>query len=120
MIIYADYNFYKETYKGNIVPNEETFDRLVIGASGYIREITHNNVDKNNVIDEVKYATCSVADVLYKQETIDNNDISSESVGNHSRSFGSAKKSDREREIEKYKSAKIYLSYTGLLYGGLQ
>ena len=120
MIVYTDYNFYKETYKGSIVPDEETFNRLVIGASACIKSITFNNVDKNNVIDEVKYATCSVADVLYKQETIDENDISSESVGPHSRTFGGAKKSDADREKEKYKNAKLYLSHTGLLYGGLQ
>lgn len=119
MEVYTTYIFYQKTYKGNLIPDKDTFDRLVIGASAYIKSITFNNIDENDIPESVEYATCSVAEVLYKQETIDNNDISSESVGNHSRSFGSAKKSDKDRELEKYRSAKLYLAHTGLLYGGL-
>ena len=120
MTIYATYIFYKNTYKGVIIPDEDTFKRLVFGASAYIKSITFNNVDDYNYDESVQYATCSVAEVLYEQETIDKNDISSESVGNHSRTYGSAKKTDKEREIQKYKSAKLYLAHTGLLYGGLK
>ena len=119
MTTYTNYTFYKNKYKGNFIPDENTFNRLVIPASAYINQITFNNIDENDYDECVEYATCSVADVLYKQETIDENDISSESVGNHSRSFGSAKKSDEQREKEKYKVAKLYLAHTGLLYGGL-
>ena len=118
MEIYTTYTFYQKTYKGNVIPDKEAFDRLVIPASAYIKSITFNNIDDNNYDECVEYATCSVAEVLYKQETIDEKDISSESVGNHSRSFGSAKKSDKDRELEKYKKAKLYLAHTGLLYGG--
>ena len=119
MVSYTTYIFYEKTYKGNTIPDKSTFDRLVIPASAYIKNITHNNIDENNVLECVEYATCSVADVLYKQETIDESNISSESVGSHSRSFGNAKKSDKDREMEKYKKAKLYLAHTGLLYGGL-
>ena len=119
MKTYTNYDFYQNTYKGNVIPDGNTFNRLVILASAYIKSITFNNINESNIINEVQYATCSVADVLYKQETIDENNISSESVGPHSKSFGSARKSDKDREVEKYKNAKLYLAHTGLLYGGL-
>ena len=119
MTIYATYVFYKNTYKGVLIPDEDTFKRLVFGASAYIKSITFKNIDDYNYDESVQYATCSVAEVLYEQETIDKNDISSESVGNHSRTFGNAKKSAKDRKKEMYENAKLYLAHTGLLYGGL-
>ena len=70
---------------------------------------------------KVKLAQCAVADVCYKQAQDDvANVVSSESVGNHSVTYAVSKASYKQRELEKYSKAKIYLHGTGLLYGGLR
>ena len=69
---------------------------------------------------EVKKATCAVAEVIYNQANDDTPVVTSESVGNHSKSYTKKMVSTADREAEKAKKARLYLSRTGLLYRGLQ
>lgn len=120
--MYADYDFYLNDYKGSIIPDAPSYGRAAIEASAYIDYITHNHI--KDITDEmmvkVKLAQCAVADVCYKQEQDDvANVVSSESVGNHSVTYAVSKVGHKQRELEKYSKAKIYLHGTGLLYGGL-
>ena len=57
---------------------------------------------------------------VHKQEADEAPTVSSESVGNHSRSYAVVNRSFDERRREKLVGAKIYLHGTGLLYGGLK
>lgn len=118
-MLYADYNFYRNTFKGSV--DEPTFNSQVVEASFYIKSLTRGNIDEKNIPDVVKMATCSIIGVLAeekKQNSI-NSVIASESVGNHSRSYQNKIKSSEEIEKEKLRLAKLYLSGTGLLYQGL-
>ena len=121
--MYADYNFYISDYKGSVIPDAPSYDRAAVEASVYLDYITRNRI--KDIADEmmvkVKLAQCAIADVCYKQEKDDvANVVSSESVGNHSVSYAVTKVSYKQRELEKYSKAKIYLRGTGLLYGGLR
>ena len=129
MKTYTDYDFYEDTYKGNMP--EDSFERLVIDASYIVR----NNIFDRDITgyeEEVQMATCSVADILYKVEqleekkstTISNNTIKSESVGDYSRTFDSSSISDIEVDISNQKQKikeelRKYLLTTGLLYRGV-
>lgn len=129
MTNYTDYDFYKDTYKGDMP--ESDFDKLVIRASYEVRKNIFNR-DIKGYEDEVQLATCSVADILYKIEqletkkntTISGKALKSESVGDYSRTFDTSSVSDIETEISSQKS-KIteeltkYLLDTGLLYRGV-
>ena len=120
--MYADYSFYTTEYKGSAIPDAPSYDRAAVEASAYIDYITHNHIkDVTDVIMvKVKLAQCAIADVCYKQAQDDvANVVSSETVGNHSVSYA-AKVGFKQRELEKYTKAKIYLHGTGLLYGGLR
>ena len=86
MTKYADYEFYIDTYKGNMPKTD--FDKLVIRASYEVQK----NIFNRNIIgyeDEIQLATCSVADILYKVEqleikkntTISDKTLKSENVG---------------------------------------
>ena len=122
--MYADYNFYLTEYKGSLIP-DAAFAGLERAASAYIDYITHNRIPASNlpewVMGKVKMAVCAVAETCYKQMTDeDSTTVSSESVGNHSKSYAVVRKGFDERQHEKLINAKTYLHGTGLMYGGLK
>ena len=121
--MYADYDFYLNDYKGSSIPNAPDYDRAAIDAGAYLDYITRGRIKDlaEEMMVKVKLAQCAIADVCYKQAQDDvANVVSSESVGNHSVTYSVSKASFKQRELEKYSKAKIYLRGTGLLYWGLR
>lgn len=134
MTNYTDYDFYKNTYKGDMLKSD--FDRMVMRASAEISKSIFNR-DIKNYEDEVQLATCSVADILLKIEKLEarkdklvssnsiDKIVSSESVGDLSRTFANTSSlNDLEEEISNQKNKIIeeiglYLIHTGLLYRGV-
>ena len=112
------YEWYSGTFKGKVIPNAEAFDGVIIEAEAYINYITRRKITEPT--DEVKKATCAVAEVIYNQAHDNAPTVSGESVGNHSKSYTVKTVSTAEREAEKARKARLYLSGTGLLYGGLR
>ena len=121
--MYADYNFYTSEYMGSAIP-ETAFAGVERAASAYIDYLTHNRIVMADlpqaVQSKVKMAVCAVAETCYKQLTDETPTVSSESVGNHSKSYAVANKGFDERQREKLIHAKTYLHGTGLMYGGLR
>jgi len=121
--MYADYNFYTTEYMGSAIP-DTAFAAVERAASAFIDYITHNRIVMadlpERVQSKVKMAVCAVAETCYKQIADESPTVSSESVGNHSKSYAVATKSFDERQHEKLVNAKTYLHGTGLLYGGLK
>lgn len=126
---YIDYDFYSNVYKGSMP--KDNFERLVIRASAEVRKNIFDR-DIKNYEDEVKLATCSVADILLKIEqletkkdkTISDKTLKSESVANYSRTFENSSVTDIEVQISNQKSKileeiRLYLLDTGLLYRGV-
>jgi hypothetical protein len=121
--MYAEYDFYLSDYKGSVIPDAPSYDRVAVEASAFLDYVTHNHIKDltDEMMVKVKLAQCAIADVCYKQEKDDvANVVSSESVGNHSVTYAVSKVGYKQRELEKYSKAKIYLHGTGLLYGGLR
>lgn len=134
MTKYTDYDFYINTYMGTMP--ESDFNRMVLRASVEVRK---NIFDRDiiNYKDEVQMATCSVADILLKIEQLESRKdklassnavdkiVSSESVGDLSRTFANATNlSDLEKEVSNQKDKikekiRLYLLHTGLLYSGV-
>lgn len=120
--MYAEYDFYLNDYKGSVIPDAPNYDRVAVEASAFLDYVTHNHIKDlaDDIMVKVKLAQCAIADVCYRQTQDDvANVVSSESVGNHSVTYA-ARASYKQRELEKYSKAKIYLRGTGLLYGGLR
>lgn len=129
MQTYTDYDFYKDTYKGNMP--ESDFDRLVIRASYEVRKNIFNRPIKG-FEEEVQLATCSVADILLKieqletkkQTTMSEKRLKSESVANYSRTFETTDMTDIDVQISNQRNKiieeiRMYLLDTGLLYRGV-
>lgn len=131
---YIDYDYYSDTYGGNLIPQEQ-FEKFAKGASYEVRLNIHNK-DFSDYEEDVKTATCSVADILYNQflnkEKIQNvvntseKIISSEKIGDYQRNFSTVSIADlislaNNSNVHKEITTEIekYLFFTGLLYGGI-
>lgn len=131
---YIDYDYYKNTFKGTLIPQEE-FDNFAIRASNKVRNRIFNR-DISMFENEVKNVTCSVAEILFNQfknrERLEkllsgaDKQISSEKVGDYSRNITNISLADLEKfSSNEYVNNKIAnelensLFYTGLLYTGV-
>ena len=112
---YIDYDYYKNTFKGNLIPEEE-FDNLATRASNEVRTRILNR-PITGFENAVKNATCSVADILYNQLEI-------ESKINNISSFTNTSVKDLMDLLELSKAKindeiSLYLGMTGLLSMGI-
>lgn len=128
MTNYTDYDFYKNTYKGDMP--ETDFNKVIVRASYEVQKNIFNR-DIKGYEDEIQMATCSVVDILLKVEQLENkkdtilsnNNLKSESVGDYSRTFDTLGIDNVNVEISNQKEKikeelRRYLLYTGLLYRG--
>lgn len=100
---YVDYEFYKNTYLGNAVP-EADFNRLAQRASEYIDWITRGKAADMADNENVMKAACAVAEAVQTNEQ--GGDVVSQSVGSWSRSFSKTAKTDSQRLLD---AAQMYM-----------
>ena len=88
---YADYVFYKLTYKGSL--SEAAFDSYSERASDYIDSRTEYIFRSGSVPDElmdrIKRACCAITDAMYKNDS--GGVKTSERVGDYSVSYAASK-----------------------------
>lgn len=65
MLKYITEDEYKKLLGKESIP--DNFNNLVIEASSYINFNTHGRVDKDNVPEEVQYATCLIIDLINEE-----------------------------------------------------
>lgn len=112
------YEWYADKFPNGIIPDYNSFVAQLTEAEAFVNRITSGRINEGT--DAVKNAICAVAEVIYKQAQDDAPTVSSESVGNHSKSYTRKTVSTAEREAEKARKARLYLFGTGLLYRGLR
>ena len=76
---YADYDFYTESYYGNVVP-EADFERMAGKASDFIDVMTFDRLVDGLPADKrsqkrIKKAVCSLAELMYQIELAEKNAI---------------------------------------------
>lgn len=122
----ADYQFYAETYMGDMLP-EESFTKYANRADSYLSELTmgrYNNDSLSDSIKEaVKMAECACAEQIYIAEQAaavgSNAAVASESVGRHSVSYRSGAEIQQQTAASIRQIVQRYLGITGLLYRGI-
>lgn len=131
---YIDMNYYYLTFGGDLIP-QNSFNEFATRASNKVRNRIFNR-DISSFENEVKNATCSVANILYNQylnknkiqNVINGTDkiITSEKVGDYSRNINNISindlqviSSDESVEKEINQTIEDYLLFTGLLYAGI-
>ncbi|MRM91181.1 hypothetical protein EAI28_22920 [Faecalicatena contorta] len=121
MKTYADYQFYVENYHGQM--DETDFQRHALSAAQYIRYLTIGKSDEYEG-EELKYAVCEAADVLYtaNQRNSLKGEKKSENTDGYSVSYVvEGKDGETSEELSNRKMAgvvKKWLLPTGLLYTG--
>lgn len=125
-----DYEYYSKIYGGSSIP-ESSFNKYSIKSSSQINLFTSNRISNDNITEDIKNATCEVAELIYSQEMLinkiedDSKEVASETVGPHSKSYvnKSNLKSQRiltKEELNKecYRICYTYLANTGLMFRG--
>lgn len=117
---YTDYDFYINKYYGDQI-DEEDFQKFAERASDYVYSYTQglsNNVASTKTIEQVRKATCAIAEILQDENTVSQKAyssspmISSESVGSYSRSFEKAEMGEEDIQIfekRKMDALRLYL-----------
>lgn len=116
MRIYADYEFYKNTYHGQLA--EERFGNLSVRASQYIYYTTLYRSDRYEG-DELKYATCEVVDIYGQFDEKSGRTLTSESIDGYSVSYAAegatGETTEQTRDRKAYQVLRKWLLPTGLL-----
>lgn len=122
MIEYADREFYEKMFHGKVIP-ENAFPGMILKASIFIKFITFSRADNMvQIPEEVKLATCAVAETMYLDEQskdVNGRELASENNDGYSVSFVTSQ-SDSVGTVEYRckKAAYPYLAHTGLMYRG--
>ncbi len=126
---YADYEYYTDSFLGDLITSETDFDKYALRASDYIDRITMNRAADyvaDNADDvTVKKACCAAAEQFMMiararaSAAAEDGEIASESVGSHSVSYRSGLETAATLETDLRKIVSSYLSMTGLLYRGV-
>ena len=119
MSIYADYEYYLNSFQGDKLEKSE-FNKFVKSASEHVRRLTFGRANLN-VDNNVKDATCAICEVLadIEKKTINGQFVSSENNDGYSVSYAVGDKSVDDVLLRAINTAvTTYLGDTGLLSWG--
>ena len=123
----ADYEFYRETYFGDLL-TAENFAKYASRADAYLDELTtgryKNDRLRAETLEAVRMAECAIADLCLNLEQASLQSgaawkVQSEKVGNHTVSFRNNAEITEQTEKQIRKTAERYLGRWGLLYRGM-
>jgi hypothetical protein len=129
MTEYVDFSFYNEQFHGTKI-EEKKFLQASLRASVFIKYITFGRVsdsfesDYPKYVDDIKMATCAVADVFYlsdkRKQQHDGREVLSEHNDGYIVSFADVETTGNYfEEQQAMRAAYPYLIHTGLLYRGV-
>lgn len=104
-----DENEYKSILGTDSVPKD--FKNLNIQASNYINHKTFGRIDKDNILEQVKYVTCLIINLQDEENTklskIGN--LKSQNIEGWSESYSTPEEIKTDYEDKKYSTLKQYL-----------
>ena len=104
-----DENEYKSILGTDNVPND--FKNLNIKASNYINHKTFGRIDKNNVPEQVQYATCLIINLINEENTklSEIGNLKSQNIEGWSESYSTPEEVKADYEDKKQKAINQYL-----------
>lgn len=126
MAAYADYLYYSTVFMGTAIPPDD-FPALAVKASAYIDYATMGRARKarEDDMEAVKMAACALAEVMRDAAKLDavafdtDQQLSSESVGDWSKNYGTRSVSATDIQLadkRKRETVLMYLAGTKLLH----
>ncbi len=117
MMIYADYDYYLNTYGGTKIDDEDMFRRIADIASS---EMALYAPGITEATDAVKKCCCEIADVICSYEaSMGSARIQSEKVGNYSVTYASSSSMNVQRNEDIQSIIIRRLMNTGMMYRGI-
>lgn len=117
-MIQVDYEFYMETYAGQIIPDKQAFKQPIMKANIYLDQCLHRKPEPEEE-QLVKLCLCECADLIYQDDSLrrkhGGRKIQSENTDGYSVSYDTGK----SLSSTLYDVARVYLGNTGLLYAGV-
>lgn len=118
---YADFDYYKNSFKGSIITDSTTFNSMSEKATDYINSATFGRI--NSVTDTVKRCCCALAEtILYKSDLDSGKIVESEKNGSYSVTYAKNTNTNTSTDSAYQKKLKNiclqYLGNTGLMYRG--
>lgn len=119
-MIFADYRYYKDQFRGSLIPEAE-FEYRAARASEYLDRVTFGRISEEIMGSDTAAAlsirSCcwAIAEADHSYEK--NAGKTSEKIGSYSVSY--AESSDEIRDNSRNKLADMYLGNTGLLFRGV-
>lgn len=114
---YADFNYYKDVFKGSSITDVATFDNLSEKATDYINSVTFDRIIEVN--DKIKRCCCALAEQINLDNNYQNGKIvSSEKNGNYSVSYAVPSSVATEHYRKIHTICNQYLGRTGLMFRG--
>lgn len=102
-MLYADFKYYKETYRGTLT--EDSFDSLILKASREIDKNINTRLTErkiNNLPSEaqeqLKYTACALVDFISKKQENENRKVSSISIDGVNKNYKVLSAEDLKKE----------------------
>ena len=123
----ADYNFYRETYFGDLL-TAENFPKYASRADSFLDELTKGKYECDRLpqkaVEAVKMAECAIAELCLNLEQAELQSdaawkVEGEKVGNHSVTYRNNAEIAEQTEKQIRKVAERYLARWGLLFRGI-
>jgi len=123
----ADYNFYRETYFGDLL-TAENFPKYASRADSFLDELTTGKYESDRLpqkaVEAVKMAECAIAELCLNLEQAELQSdaawkVEGEKVGNHSVTYRNNAEIAEQTEKQIRETAARYLLRWGLLYRGI-
>lgn len=119
--MYADYEYYTDTYIGGALTEEE-FAQASTRASSFLDYFTRNKA-KDYTGDELKMCCCALAEQYQiienaQAQSMSGGELQSQTVGSWSKTYRSGTETAETAREALAGIATRYLAHTGLLYRG--
>ena len=100
---------YEELLDADSIP--DNFNQLNIEASSYIEQMTSGRINKSNIPEQVKYATCLMISLLQEENTklIEIGNLSSQNIEGWSETYLSPEETKKSYENQKQGILNTYL-----------
>lgn len=109
MLTFITDNEYIELLDAGSIP--DNFNQLNIEASSYIEQKTSGRINKSNIPEQVKYATCLMINLLQEENTklIEIGNLSSQNIEGWSETYLSPEETKKNYENQKQGILNTYL-----------
>ena len=67
-LIDVSFDFYKETYAGEVIPDERSFKQPLMKANIYLNQVMRKELN-DSYLETVRLCLCEISDLIYQDST---------------------------------------------------